>query len=87
MSTSNFNLRNLTPDVMSLLKKEATKQKISMNSLILSIVERGLGLTRQNKKSVFHDLDYLAGTWNSEDKKKFDDHTKSFEEIDKELWR
>ena len=86
MSTSNFNLRNIAPDVMSLLKKEATKQKISINSLILLIVERGLGIARQTKKNVFHDLDYLAGTWSDKDKKTFDDSTKSFEKIDKEFW-
>jgi hypothetical protein len=86
MSTSNFNLRNVAPDVMSLLKKEATKQKISVNSLILLIIERGLGVAPQTKKNVFHDLDYLAGTWSDKDKKTFDDGTKSFEKIDKELW-
>lgn len=86
MPTSNFNLRNIPPTVMLLLKKEAEKQKMSINSLILFIVERGLGIAHQNKKTVFHDLDYLAGTWNDEDKKEFDENVKSFETIDKELW-
>lgn len=86
MSTSNFNLRNVTPDVMSSLRREAAKQKISINSLILLIIERGLGITHQTKKTVFHDLDYLAGTWSDKDKKAFDDNTKCFEKIDKELW-
>lgn len=82
----NFNLRNIAPDVMSLLKKEAVKQKISVNSLILLIIERSLGIAHPVKKNVFHDLDYLAGTWNDEDKKIFDENIKSFEKIDKELW-
>jgi hypothetical protein len=86
MSTSNFNLRNITPHIMSQLKKEATKQKISVNSLILLIVERGLGIVPQTKKPVFHDLDYLAGTWNEKDKKVFNDTIESFEKIDEELW-
>lgn len=86
MSTTNFNLRNIVPDVMSLLKTEAKKQKISVNSLILQIIERGLGITHQTKKNMFHDLDYLAGTWSDKDKKTFEDHTKSFEKIDKEFW-
>lgn len=86
MATSNFNLRNIAPDVMSLLKKEATKQKISVNSLILMIVERGLGIPDKQQRAVFHDLDYLAGTWSEQDKKTFDDHTKSFEKIDGEIW-
>lgn len=86
MSASNFNLRNIAPNVMSLLKKEATKQKISVNSLILQIVERGLGIARQTKKNVFHDLDYLAGTWSESEKEFFDENVKFFERIDKELW-
>lgn len=86
MATSNFNLRNIEPEVMSLLKKEATKQKISVNSLILIIVERGLGITGNQKRAVFHDLDYLAGTWSEQDKITFENQTKSFEKIDGELW-
>lgn len=86
MTMSSFNLRNISPNVMSLLKKEAKKLKISVNSLILLIVERGLGIAHPNKKMIFHDLDYLAGTWNDEDKKEFDENVKSFETIDKELW-
>lgn len=86
MSTSNFNLRNVNPSVMSLLKKEATKQKISINSLILQIIEQSLGIAHSPKKVVFHDLDYLAGTWSQKDQKEFSENIKSFENIDKELW-
>lgn len=86
MPMSNFNLRNITPNVMSLLKREAVKQKKSVNSLILQIIERDFGIAHQTKKAVFHDLDYLAGTWSSKDKKAFDEKIKSFEKIDKELW-
>lgn len=86
MATSNFNLRNVAPHVMSSLKKEAEKQKISVNSLILLIVEQGLGIAHKSQKNLFHDLDYLAGTWSKEDKRSFDDRVKSFENIDKDLW-
>lgn len=86
MSTSNFNLRNIPLDVMSLLKKEAENQKISVNSLLLLIIEQGLGITHQNTKCIYHDLDYLAGTWSDNDKKNFDANIKNFEKIDKELW-
>jgi hypothetical protein len=86
MSTSNFNLRNIAPDVMSLLKKEALKQKTSVNSLILKLIGRGLGIAYPTKKALFHDLDYLAGTWSNKDKELFDENVKSFEKIDEELW-
>lgn len=86
MSTSNFNLRKVPSDVMLLLKKEAAKKKISINSLILQIIEQGIGITHLTKKTVFHDLDHLAGTWSTKDKKTFDDNIRSFENIDEELW-
>lgn len=84
MSTLNFNLRNVASDLMILLKKEAALQKISVNSLILQTIEKGLGIS--SKKNIYHDLDHLAGTWNSHDKEVFDANVKSFENIDKELW-
>ena len=86
MSALNFNLRNIPPDVMLLLKKEAAKQKVSVNSLILETIERELGVSRRTKKTVYHDLDSLAGTWSDKDKKTFDERIKSFETIDQELW-
>lgn len=86
MTALNFNLRNISPDVMVLLKKEAAKQNVSVNSLILQTIERELGVSRQTKKAVFHDLDRLAGTWSDKDKKTFDERIKPFETIDQELW-
>lgn len=86
MPASNFNLRNVAPHVMTMLKREALKQKTSINSLILQILEQGLGIVQPAKKAVFHDLDHLAGTWSPQDKKVFDENIKSFENIDKELW-
>lgn len=85
MSASNFHLRNVSPRIMSLLKKKAAKQNISINSLLLQIIEQGLGITCQTKRTVFHDLDHLAGTWSDKDKRIFDDNIKSFENINKEL--
>jgi len=86
MAVSNFILRNIAPQVMTRLKKEAIKQKVSVNSLILHILERGVGVIQPIKKTVFHDLDHLAGTWNKNDKKTFDENIKSFGDVDKELW-
>jgi hypothetical protein len=86
MPELNFNLRNIAPNVMVLLKKEAVKQKTSVNSVILQMIEQGVGVTHKRKKTVYHDLDHLIGTWTDEDKKEFDEYTKCFEKIDPELW-
>lgn len=87
MVSSNFNLRNIEPHVMAMLKREAEKHKISVNNLLLQIIKQGFGLTHSKKKIIFHDLDHLAGTWSKEDKKEFGECIKSLEKIDKELWK
>lgn len=86
MSTSNFNLRNISSKMMLQLKKEAAQKKISVNSLILQIVEREFNVVHPLKKSTFHDLDYLAGTWSKEDEEIFNNNIKAVEKIDEELW-
>lgn len=86
MTASNFNLRNIAPQVMELLKKKAREKKISINSLLVQIIEQSLGFSLPAKKVIFHDLDHLAGTWSNKEKKEFDDNIKSFEKIDEDLW-
>lgn len=87
MSTSSFHLRNMTPEMMSLLKKEAGSQNISVNTLILQIIGEGIGTKRPTKKTVYNDLDHLAGTWSQKDQKAFEENVKPFEAIEKDLWK
>jgi len=86
MPATNFNLRNIAPEMMFLLKRKAEDRNISVNLLILQLLESELGIAKKVKKTVFHDLDDLAGTWTEEDKSSFEFNTKPFEQIDKELW-
>jgi len=84
MSTSNFNLRGVPPEVMTLLKQEAKRLRTSVNGLILQMIERGIGFTRE--RCTYHDLDHLASSWSSSEEKAFEKNTQYFEKIDKELW-
>ena len=84
MSAYNFNLRGIPSEVMILLKREAKRLRTSVNVLILKMIERGLGFSCE--KHSYHDLDYLAGSWSSTEKNTFEENTKYFEKIDKELW-
>jgi hypothetical protein len=70
---------------MILLKKEAKRLHTSVNALVLTMIERGLGFTYE--KTIHHDLDHLAGSWSNTEKEMFEKHTQSFEQIDKELWK
>ncbi len=86
MKKQNFNLRGINPKVMIALKKEAKKQNISINILILSLIEKGVGYVYEVKRPTYHDLDSLAGTWSAEDEKKFRKNIEYFEKIDKDIW-
>lgn len=69
---------------MVILKKEAKKQSISVNTLVLSMIKRELGFTHE--RIAYHDLDHLAGTWTDAEADLFTKNTHYFEQIDKELW-
>jgi hypothetical protein len=85
MANSNFNLREIPLGVMNILKKRAKKLRISVNALILKLLEQSLGI--YHEKFIYHDLDYLAGSWSSEEEKIFSKNIKSFEKIDKKMWQ
>lgn len=85
MSTSNFNLRGIPAEVMSLLKQEAKVHHMSVNHLILQILEKGVGLSKQVKRPRYHELDNLAGTWTEDEREAFEENTKFFEKIDAEM--
>jgi hypothetical protein len=85
MSASNFNLRGVPTEVMDLLKREAKRLRMSVNSLVLKMIERGLGVTCE--KRAHHDLDHLANSWSAAEEKAFKDTTQSFDQIDKEMWK
>ncbi len=87
MSLSNFNLRGIKPEVMTLLKHKAKKLNVSVNTLIHSYIENGLGISQKTKNVIHHDLDHLAGSWSAEDEKMFKKNTEYFEQIDEELWK
>ena len=74
-----FILKDIPSETMDLLKKEAKRLRISVNTLVLKMIERGLGLTRE--KPIHHDLDHLAGSWSAQEEKMFKKNTQSFEKI------
>ncbi len=84
VSASNFNLRGIPTEVMSLLKKEAKRLHMSVNAFALKMIEKGLGVNTE--RVIRHDLDDLSGSWSSEEEKAFKKNTEAFEKIDEELW-
>ncbi len=84
-STQNFNLRGIPSELLALLKQEAKKLHMSANALALRIIEKELGF--KTKKHRHHDLDHLSGSWSDKDVENFKNETKSFDEIEKEMWK
>lgn len=71
---------------MAELKKEAKAKHLSVNLLILKLIEQGIGHAPKRKRTVYHDLDSLANTWSEEDFQAFEQNVIFFEAIDEEMW-
>ena len=80
-------LRGVDDDLRLALKKAAKREGISVNKKILFLLQETLGLKKINHQRVHHDLDHLAGTWGPEDANDFIEKTKSFNQIDADLWK
>ena len=58
-----LNLRGIAADVLEKLRQKAKRQSISINALILKLIEENL----DHSPKKYNDLDHLAGTWTSEE--------------------
>lgn len=81
-----IHVRKIDEDLLASLKQAAIAQKISVNTLILSLLRYGLGLTKKRKLPVYSDLDKFIGTWDAQDLKEFKKNVADFEKIDEDLW-
>ena len=80
-------IENIDQMILERLKFEAKKQRIDLNTLIISIIKKFIGLEKINDRKTDHnDLDFLAGTWTKEDYETFIKNTSKFNEIDEKLW-
>lgn len=78
-------LRNIPEDVSRHIRRKADEEGISLNKATLELLQERLG-TIKPKKRVYHDLDFLFGTWTKEEADAFDEAIKDQEKIDPELW-
>lgn len=59
------------------LKFEADKQGIDLKTLVLTMIKKSLGLEKiTDKGGLYHDLDYLSGTWSDQEAKNFAENNK-----------
>lgn len=79
-------LRNIPPDLESILEKEARTSETSLNKTVIRLLEKATGLWPRSSKRRYHDLDELAGTWTPEQAREFDTELAGQRKIDPELW-
>lgn len=84
---ANIHVRGLDDQLIQRLKQIACQQNMSVNTLILNIIQQRLGGQPRLKAIIYHDLDKLAGTWASGEAKAFMKSISDFEEIDKDIWK
>jgi hypothetical protein len=85
---ANLSIRGLDDKALAELKKRAVKEDASVNTLVLRLIDQGLG--RHKPKPVLRrhdDLDALAGSWQKKDGLDFDRATAAFDKVDPNLWK
>jgi hypothetical protein len=84
-------LENIDDEIIRRLKSRAANKGVDLNTFILSIFKQAIGMeaadTTENQGDVYHDLDYLAGTWTEEEAESFMKAAEDFNKIDSELWK
>ena len=85
---TNLSIRGLDDKALAALKRRAAKEEASVNTLVLRLIEQGLGLQRTKPALTRHDdLDALAGTWRKQDATEFERATASQRKVDAALWK
>ena len=82
-----LSIRGLDEQALASLKARAAQEKASVNSVILRLIDEGLGRRAGPGRRRHDDLDALAGTWTDEEAAVFAQATASFEAIDANLWK
>ena len=83
-----LSVRGIYEQTTQLIKQEAKRRGISMNTLILELIRDGISSRFEViHPPTFNDLDHLAGTWTPEEAAEFIKTQQDFEKIDEKLWR
>lgn len=75
-------IRNLPPSVAEALTRERERRGTSLNQTVIDLLSTGLGVGGPRSNG----LASLAGRWNGEDLRRFEEAVAPFEALDAELW-
>lgn len=85
---SNISVRGLEEETFAALKGFARKEGLSVNALVVRMIEQGVG--KQPGKTMKHrydDLDVLAGAWSADEAAELEAATAGFRQIEPALWK
>ena len=85
---TNLSIRGLDDKALAELKARAAREDASVNTLVLRLIEQGLGHRRAKPALRRHDdLDALAGAWQKKEGADFERATAPFSKVDPQLWK
>lgn len=84
-------LRDVAPRLRSALEREARRRGLSLNRTALALLAEATGLAEgvsdRDRPTSHHDLDALAGTWDDEEGRSFDQALAEQRRVDPKLWK
>lgn len=84
---SAITLRNLSPEVLKIIRRRAMEGKTSINKVVVGVLEECLGLTGHRRNVVHHDLDHVIGSWTRQQADQFERTLTAQRQIDRDLWK
>ena len=80
-------LRNIPSELAKILEREAAKTARSLNKTVINLLEKATGTSGNGQRRTrFHDLDDLAGSWTPKQAREFEGHLEELRQIDSDLW-
>lgn len=78
-------IRDIPKEVEKTIKRRAVQKHISLNKAVINLLEEATG-KKAKKNKVYHDLDYLCGSWSKHESQEFNKILRKQRIIDKDLW-
>lgn len=78
-------IRNVSAELSAALEAERRRRGLSLNRTVLNLMQEALGVSAGASRS--NGLRRLAGCWNEDEFRDFEQAIAPFSEVDEDLWR
>ena len=80
-------LRNLPPQLDRTIRQRAKKSGVSVNKVVIGLLQDHLGESERKPAQRYHDLYELAGVWSKQEAEIFARSLAKQRDIDPEMWK